>query len=133
MISDPDQLVAAFKSSGEFDKLRRELLANAQSSDGYEVFKTRIGDIVRQRLHSGQVDSNMKPEILHKDLMQEINRFPIVDRFASETSTGMLSDTFKDNLQSSLERILREDRQKDSTALPTPTSQPSVPDSGPPP
>ncbi|KAF7301612.1 hypothetical protein MIND_00726700 [Mycena indigotica] len=124
-ISDPDQLVAAFKNSGEFDKLRRELLANAQNSDGYEAFKARLADIVKQRLQSGQLDSN---DNLHKELIQEVNRFPVVDRFASETTTGMLaSNSFNDNLRSALERILREDQQKESVALPPPSSQPSAP------
>ncbi|KAJ7237218.1 hypothetical protein B0H12DRAFT_1238319 [Mycena haematopus] len=134
-ISDPSELVAEFKKSGEFDKLRRELLANSKLSSGFEAFKTRIEEIARERLGSGQM-AYTAPEHVHKELMQEINRFPIVERFASEAP--MLSDSiFKDGIRTSLQRILREDRgQKDPPAPPehASPSQPSLPppaDSGP--
>ncbi|KAJ6567212.1 hypothetical protein DFH09DRAFT_1156340, partial [Mycena vulgaris] len=68
-------ILSRFKKSGEFDKLRRELLAESQRSE----------------------------------LMQEVNRFPVVERFVSEVP--MLKDNaFKDGIHSSLQRILREDR-----------------------
>ncbi|KAJ6516244.1 hypothetical protein C8R45DRAFT_236827 [Mycena sanguinolenta] len=125
-ISDPSDLVAEFKKSGEFDKLRRELLANSQLSGGFEAFKARVEEIARERLGSGQM-AYTAPEPVHKELMQEINRFPIVERFASEVP--MLSDSaFKDGIRASLQRILREDRgQKDPPAPAEPPSQPSVP------
>ncbi|KAF7355008.1 hypothetical protein MSAN_01416300 [Mycena sanguinolenta] len=125
-ISDPSDLVAEFKKSGEFDKLRRELLANSQLSNGFEAFKARVEEIARERLGSGQM-AYTAPEHVHKELMQEINRFPIVERFASEAP--MLSDSaFKDGIRASLQRILREDRgQKDPPASAEPPSQPSVP------
>nr|GAT53813.1 predicted protein [Mycena chlorophos] len=129
MISDPDQLVAAFKNSGEFDKLRRELFQQAQNSDNYDAFKARLADIVKERLKSGQLDW-VPPEKLPGELVQEVNRFPVVERFATETTSKTLtSDKFKDNLTSSLERILREERQKDATQQPVPPD----PNSGPPP
>ncbi|KAJ7873329.1 hypothetical protein B0H14DRAFT_2174916, partial [Mycena olivaceomarginata] len=95
-----------FKKSGEFDKLRRELLANSQRSTGFDAFKTRIEEIARDRLQSGQM-AYTAPELVHKELMQEINRFPVVDRFASDVP--MLSDdVFKDGIRASIQRILRE-------------------------
>ncbi|KAJ7937383.1 hypothetical protein B0H13DRAFT_2303084 [Mycena leptocephala] len=105
-IANPSELVAEFKKSGEFDKLRRELLADSQRSSGFDAFKTRIEEIARERIESGQV-AYTAPEMLHKELMQEINRFPIVDRFASDVP--MLSDNaFKDGIRASIQRILRE-------------------------
>ncbi|KAJ7688392.1 hypothetical protein B0H17DRAFT_1202945 [Mycena rosella] len=123
-IADPTQLVAEFKKSGEFDKLRRELLADSQRSSGFEAFKARIDEIARERIKSGQT-SYTAPDLLHKELMQEVNRFPVVERFASEVP--MLSDSaFKDGIRSSIERILREDRgQKDLSSAPAPP-QPST-------
>ncbi|KAK7061419.1 hypothetical protein R3P38DRAFT_2829386 [Favolaschia claudopus] len=118
-ISEPRDLVAQFKTSGEFDKLRRQLLADAQRSSGFEAFKARVEEIARERLESGQT-AYTAPELLHKDLMQEINRFPIVDRFASDVP--MLSD----NIRASLQRTLREDRgQKDPPPENAAPSQPS--------
>ncbi|KAJ6539004.1 hypothetical protein B0H19DRAFT_337166 [Mycena capillaripes] len=145
-ISDPTQLVEAFKKSGEFDKLRRELLADCQrsvrfflacflstetpSKSGFDAFKARIEEIARDRLESGQL-AYTAPEMLHKELIQEVNRFPVVDRFASDAP--MLSDSaFKDGIRASIQRILREDRgEKDPPPNPPPEhaapSQPSVP------
>ncbi|KAF8211495.1 hypothetical protein K438DRAFT_1958597 [Mycena galopus ATCC 62051] len=151
-ISDPSELVAEsvasslllelppifsrFKKSGEFDKLRRELLANSQQSSGFDAFKTRIEEIARDRLASGQL-AYTAPDQVHKELMQEINRFPIVDRFASDAYSTLSDSAFKDGIRASIQRILREDRgQKDPPAPPehAPPSQPSFPppaDSGP--
>ncbi|KAJ6510179.1 hypothetical protein C8R47DRAFT_785514 [Mycena vitilis] len=127
-IVDPTQLVDAFKKSGEFDKLRRELLADCQRSSGFDAFKTRIEEIARARLESGQMAYTV-PEMLHKELVQEVNRYPIVDRFASEAP--MLSDSaFTDGIRVSIQRILREDRgQKDPPNPPehTAPSQPALP------
>ncbi|KAJ7667663.1 hypothetical protein DFH06DRAFT_224332 [Mycena polygramma] len=127
-IADPTQLVDAFKKSGEFDKLRRELLADCQRSSGFDAFKTRIEEIARARLESGQLAYTV-PEMLHKELVQEVNRYPIVDRFASEAP--MLSNSaFTDGIRVSIQRILREDRgQKDPPNPPehTAPSQPSLP------
>ncbi|KAF7331777.1 hypothetical protein MKEN_00057600 [Mycena kentingensis (nom. inval.)] len=127
MSSDPDALVAAFKASGQFDKLRKELLASAQNSEECDDFKRRIGEIVKKRLQGNAIDP--RPETLHKDLLQEVARFPVVERFA--LSTPMLSEnSFKDNLRESLTRILNEEREKSSSAAAT---QPPHPDSAAPP
>ncbi|KAJ7122785.1 hypothetical protein C8R44DRAFT_784546 [Mycena epipterygia] len=127
-IADPTQLVEEFKKSGEFDKLRRELLADSQRSTGFDAFKTRIDELARDRIKSGQMGYTA-PDILHKDLTQEVNRFPIVERFASEVP--MLADSaFKDGIHNSLQRILREDRgQTDpppAAPAPVPEQQPSM-------
>ncbi|KAJ7638493.1 hypothetical protein FB45DRAFT_903038 [Roridomyces roridus] len=72
-IVDPTDLVNAFKKSGDFDKLRRELLADSQRSAGFEAFKTRIDEIARDRINSGQVAYTL-PEMVHRELMQEVSR-----------------------------------------------------------
>ncbi|KAF7353088.1 hypothetical protein MVEN_01276800 [Mycena venus] len=130
-ISDPNDLVAEFKKSGEFDKLRRELLADCQRSSGFDAFKARIEEIARDRIESGQT-AYTAPELLHKELMQEINRFPVVDRFASDVP--MLSDSvFKDGIHASFQRILREDRgQKDPPPARPEHAAPSQPSVAPP-
>ncbi|KAJ7755647.1 hypothetical protein DFH07DRAFT_743097 [Mycena maculata] len=126
--------MSRFKNSGEFDKLRRELLLDCQRSGGFDAFKARIEEIARARIDSGQL-AYTTPDKVHKELMQEVNRFPVVERFASEVP--MLSDgAFKDGIRSSMQRILREDRgQKEppsaaSAPLPEPPapSQPSTTD-----
>ncbi|KAJ7781605.1 hypothetical protein B0H16DRAFT_1499038 [Mycena metata] len=167
-IADPGELVAAFKKSGEFDKLRRELLADSQrsvrlcfasfvlcllrlSKSEFDGFKTRIEELARERMESmdsGQL-AYMAPETLHKvftsntdsmylwprqflhqELMQQVNRFPIVERFASEVP--MLSEgAFKDGIRTSIQRILHDDRGQNGPPpadLVTPApSQPVVP------
>ncbi|KAJ7499266.1 hypothetical protein FB451DRAFT_1384978 [Mycena latifolia] len=123
-ITDPSQLVAEFKKSGEFDKLRRELLADSQRSSGFDAFKARIDEIARERIKSGQM-AYTAPDMLHKELMQEVNRFPVVERFALEVP--MLSDNaFKEGIRSSIQHILREDRgQKDPPSASGPSQPPA--------
>ncbi|KAJ7087189.1 hypothetical protein B0H15DRAFT_842990 [Mycena belliarum] len=121
-ITDPSQLVEAFKKSGEFDKLRRELLADSQRSTGFDAFKARIDEIARERIKSGQM-AYTAPDMLHRELMQEVNRFPVVERFASEVP--MLSDNaFKQGINSSIQRILREDRGQQDLSSTAASSQP---------
>ncbi|KAJ7228991.1 hypothetical protein GGX14DRAFT_416230, partial [Mycena pura] len=109
-IADPDQLITAFKGSGEFDKLRRELVGSAQRSSGFDAFKARITEIARERLESGQM-AYTAPEMLHKVARHELRSFTILERFAKEVP--MISDSaFKDGIRTSLQRILLEDRRQ---------------------
>ncbi|KAJ6627485.1 hypothetical protein B0H10DRAFT_2429374 [Mycena sp. CBHHK59/15] len=107
-ITDAHQLVDEFKKSGEFDKLRRELLADAQRSASFDAFTARIDEIARARIKSGQ-RAYTAPHLLHKELMQEVNRFPVIERFAADAP--MLADArFSAGIRASVQRILREDR-----------------------
>ncbi|KAF8351224.1 hypothetical protein F5887DRAFT_936416 [Amanita rubescens] len=103
---DPSQLVQQFKKSGEFDRLRRHLLSQFQRSDGISTFQSKVEDIARQRLASDDKLQQLPPDIVHKELMQELDRYPIVERTAAEICT--LSDnSFADEVRSSVQRILQ--------------------------
>ncbi|KAF9008811.1 hypothetical protein BDQ17DRAFT_1348978 [Cyathus striatus] len=105
-ITNPAQLVDAFKKSGEFDRLRKELLADFQrTDDGLASFKSKIADIARQRLASDQTLHFMPHESVHRELMQEVDRYPIVERAAAEAP--MLSDSsFTAGVTTSVRNIL---------------------------
>ncbi|CAK5275797.1 unnamed protein product [Mycena citricolor] len=121
-ITDPAELVEEIKKSGEFDKWRRELIASAQRSTGYDAFKTRVEEIARQRLDSGQLANTSQNMIV-----KEVNRFPIIDRFAGEVPL-LADDQFKMGVRSSLERILRNaDPSQGSPEKHDAPSQPSLP------
>ncbi|KIL68206.1 hypothetical protein M378DRAFT_185243 [Amanita muscaria Koide BX008] len=103
---DPSQLVQQFKKSGEFDRLRRHLLSQFQRSDGVATFKSKVDDIARQRLASDDKLQQLPPDMVHKELMQEVDRYPIVERAAADICT--LSDaSFADDVRSSVQRILQ--------------------------
>ncbi|KAF9222062.1 hypothetical protein BS17DRAFT_736681 [Gyrodon lividus] len=104
-ISSPKQLVDEFKKSGEFDRLRRELLAQFQRSERTVSFKSRVDDIARQRLASDQKLINMPYDVVYHELMGEIDRYPIVERAVAEAP--LLSDTtFAAAIRTSVQRIL---------------------------
>ncbi|KIM83939.1 hypothetical protein PILCRDRAFT_818969 [Piloderma croceum F 1598] len=73
-ISNPTQLVDAYKKSGEFDRLRRELLASFQNGEGMSSFMNRVEDIARKKLDSDQRLQYMPPETVHRELQQELDR-----------------------------------------------------------
>jgi len=105
-IDNPSTLVEEFKKTGEFDRLRRELLTQFQRDDSFSGFKDRIEDIARQRLTSDQMLHYMPPDIVHKELRQEVDRFPVVERAVVEVR--ILSDpAFLATVQSSVQKILR--------------------------
>ncbi|KAH9072406.1 hypothetical protein EDB83DRAFT_2170380, partial [Lactarius deliciosus] len=72
-----------FKKSGEFDRLRRELLAQFQSgvrAVGTEAFCARVDDIARARLEAEDKLHLKADDTLHRELLQELDRFPLVER-----------------------------------------------------
>lgn len=105
-IDNPSTLVEEFKKSGEFDRLRRELLAQFQRDDLFSGFKDRIEDIARQRLTSDLMLHYLPPDLVHKELRQEVDRFPVVERAVAEVR--MLTDpSFLASIQTSVQKILR--------------------------
>ncbi|KAK2466415.1 hypothetical protein APHAL10511_002057 [Amanita phalloides] len=103
---DPSQLVQQFKKSGEFDRLRRHLLSQFQRSDGMITFKSKVEDIARQRLASDDKLQQLPLDVVHKELMQELDRFPIVERVAAEVCAT--SDaSFAEEVRCSVQRILQ--------------------------
>ncbi|CAA7260280.1 unnamed protein product [Cyclocybe aegerita] len=108
-IDNPTALVEEFKKSGEFDRVRRELLAHFQQDASYPSLKERVEDIARQRLAKDQMMQYMPQETVYKELAQEVDRYPIVERAVADGR--ILSDpTFLANIESSLQKILRDDR-----------------------
>ncbi|KAF9569421.1 hypothetical protein CPC08DRAFT_718246 [Agrocybe pediades] len=107
-ITTPTALVEEFKRSGEFDRLRREVLARFQQDESYPAFKESIESLARTRLTDDLMLSTETDTVL-KELTQEIQRYPIVERAVSSVQT--FSDpTFLSNLQRSMEKILHDDK-----------------------
>ncbi|KAL4075735.1 hypothetical protein V8B97DRAFT_143796 [Scleroderma yunnanense] len=127
-VLNPKQLVDEFKKSGEFDRLRRELFTQFQcsvriqslnchsltmsphlSQDRITGFKSRVDDIAHQRLASDHKLIHMSHDTVVRELMGEIDRYPIVERAVAEAP--LLSETsFVAAIRTSLQRILDEDR-----------------------
>jgi len=125
-IINPTQLVDEFKKSGEFDRLRRELLTQFQRGDSTASFTSRVEDIARQRLLSDQKLQYMPPDAAHRELMKEMDRYPIVERAVGELQ--MFADpSFITEIRNSVQKILREDRGKASSnmAIDEPPKAPS--------
>ncbi|KAI0921911.1 hypothetical protein AcW1_004237 [Taiwanofungus camphoratus] len=124
-IMNPTQLVEEFKKSGEFDRLRRELLAQFRSSDGIIPLMSRVEDITRQKLASDQKLQYMSEAAVSRELMQELDRYPIVERAVADVRA--LSDpSFASGIRESVRKILQEDRRGKPQSDP-PTSSTSDP------
>ncbi|KAG0702325.1 hypothetical protein DFH29DRAFT_921903 [Suillus ampliporus] len=123
-ITNPAQLIDEFKKSGEFDRLRRELLSHFQRSDRTEAFKSRVDDIARQRLSSDPKLISMPNDAVQRELLGEIDRYPIVERAVADAPS--LSDpAFIAGIRASLERTLSAGRGEKSYGTPS-QSTPNV-------
>ncbi|KZT12701.1 uncharacterized protein LAESUDRAFT_639018 [Laetiporus sulphureus 93-53] len=110
-IINPTQLVEEFKKSGEFDRLRRELLNEFRNGESIEQLMARVEDIARQKMESEPKLQYMSETLASKELMQELDRYPIVDRAVSDVR--MLSDpSFAAGIRTSVRKILQEDRKR---------------------
>ncbi|KAI0306141.1 hypothetical protein B0F90DRAFT_1814934 [Multifurca ochricompacta] len=67
-IKTPDDLVKEFKKSGEFDRLRRELLTQFQNGEEIEAFWARVDDIARARLEAEDKLYLKAADTLHREL-----------------------------------------------------------------
>ncbi|KAI0258906.1 hypothetical protein BC834DRAFT_668875 [Gloeopeniophorella convolvens] len=83
-IKTPDDLVKEFKKSGEFDRLRRELLSQFQNAPGTDAFWERVEDIARARLEAEDKLHLKAADTLHRELLQELDRFPLVERAVAD-------------------------------------------------
>ncbi|KAI5122130.1 hypothetical protein M0805_000778 [Coniferiporia weirii] len=112
-ITNPTQLVAEFKKSGEFDRLRRELLAQFRNDESIGSFTARVQDIVQQRLNDDTRLQYLGPDAVHAELMQEMDRFPLVERAVADLPT--LSDpAFSAGIRKSITNLLNTPRQGDA-------------------
>jgi len=104
-MSNPEQLVDEFKKSGEFDRLRRELLMAFQRSERHEAFQSRVYDIARERLASDDKLISQSQDTVYRELMGEMDRYPVLERAVAEAP--LLSDgAFAETIRAALERIL---------------------------
>ncbi|THG97192.1 hypothetical protein EW145_g7660 [Phellinidium pouzarii] len=105
-ITNPTQLVAEFKKSGEFDRLRRELLAQFKNDESIGSFTARVQDIVQQRLDADAKLQYLGPDAVHTELMQEMDRFPLVERAVADLPA--LSDpAFSAGIRKAITSLLR--------------------------
>ncbi|KAG1780319.1 hypothetical protein EV702DRAFT_1082087 [Suillus placidus] len=117
-ITNPTQLLDEFKKSGEFDRLRRDLLSHFQRSDRTEAFKSRVDDIARQRLSSDPKLISMPNDAIQRELLGEIDRYPIVERAVADAP--LLSDpSFIAGIRASLERTMSAGRGEKNNATPS--------------
>ncbi|KDR83469.1 hypothetical protein GALMADRAFT_235627 [Galerina marginata CBS 339.88] len=73
-VDSPTALVEKLKKSGEFDRLRQELLAKFQQDESYPEFKEGLEDIARKRLMNEPMLHYLGPDWVLKELSQEIQR-----------------------------------------------------------
>ncbi|KAF9534994.1 hypothetical protein CPB83DRAFT_843301 [Crepidotus variabilis] len=112
-IETPAALVEEFKKSGEFDRIRRELLQEFQKDDSYTAFQGKIEEIVKQRLAKAQMLHYLPQDMVQKELGQEVERYPIVERAVADVQ--LFSDpTFIGKLGDSLQKVLQTANEKSS-------------------
>ncbi|KAI0060209.1 hypothetical protein BV25DRAFT_1807627, partial [Artomyces pyxidatus] len=98
-----------FKKSGEFERLRRDLLSQFQSSGSLEPLLQRVEDIAQKRLDTDEKLHSKAPEVVQKELLQELDRYPMVERAVGETS--LLSDpALASGIQQHARKILKRSR-----------------------
>lgn len=108
-IDNPTALVEAFKKSGEFERLRRELLMQFQQDESYTGLKARVEATGRERLAVNPTLRYMPPETIQEDLTQELQRHPMVERAVADAR--IFSDpTFLASTKSSIKKILDDER-----------------------
>jgi len=114
-IKNPAQLVSEFKKSGEFDRLRRELLTQFRNGEGIGNFMSRVEDIARQRMTSDMRLRYLGPDAAHAELMQEMDRFPLVERAVAEVP-ALQNPGFRAAIQKSLRRLVRTEDEEDTSS-----------------
>ncbi|PPQ79502.1 hypothetical protein CVT25_003384 [Psilocybe cyanescens] len=121
-IDNPTTLVEEFKKSGEFDRLRRELLAQFQQDESYPSFKEGVEAIARKRLANDQLLLFQSTDLALKELTQEIQRYPIVERAVANVRT--LSDpTMLAGIQQTMQKILHDEKHGTSSLTPKEVAQ----------
>ncbi|KAG7096664.1 hypothetical protein E1B28_004079 [Marasmius oreades] len=110
----PTDILDSFKKSGEYDRLRRELLTQFQKSEGIETFKSKIEENIRQLLVS---DARLRLDVMsgsftqntQKLLVEQVERFPTVERAVSDHA--MFSDPiFIANIRGFIEGEIAENK-----------------------
>ncbi|KAG8770709.1 hypothetical protein FRC16_006250, partial [Serendipita sp. 398] len=76
----PEKLIELLKSSGEYDRLRKQIFARFQNSDMRKVLLSRVDGVVTECLEGDPKVLSKPPESLHGELMQELDTYPFVER-----------------------------------------------------
>ncbi|KAI0751312.1 hypothetical protein C8Q80DRAFT_1156583 [Daedaleopsis nitida] len=118
-ITNPQQLVEEFKKSGEFDRLRRELLKGFRQR-GVAAFLARVEDIAKQKLASDPKLQYMPEANVSREIMQELDRYPIVERAVQEASL-LSKSSMVGGIKDSMRKILQEDRRAPGQTFPRKT------------
>ncbi|KAF9268237.1 hypothetical protein L218DRAFT_994979 [Marasmius fiardii PR-910] len=112
----PVNILESFKKSGEYDRVRRELLTQFQKSEGIESFKSKIEENIRQLLVT---DARLRFDVMsgtfnqdtQKLLVEQVERFPTVERAVSDHV--MFSDpTLLANIRGFIDGVLSENKDK---------------------
>ncbi|KAM5532417.1 hypothetical protein V8D89_013911 [Ganoderma adspersum] len=108
-IKNPTQFIEEFKKTGQYDRLRKELLKEFRQSDAMTALLSRVDDITREKLASDPKLQYMPEANVTREVLQELDRYPIVDRAVKDGS--ILDDpSFVAKLRITMHNILEEDR-----------------------
>lgn len=83
--------------------------------EGIGNFMARVEDIARQRLSSDMRLRYLGPDAVHAELMQEMDRFPLVQRAVAEVP-ALQRPEFRAAIQKSLRRLLRTEDEDDTSS-----------------
>jgi len=84
-------------------------LAQFQHSDRIASFQSRVDEIARQRLASDPKLLNQTQDAIYRELMGEVDRYPILERAMAEAPL-LHEVSFADTIRGSIERILDENQ-----------------------
>ncbi|KAI9001155.1 hypothetical protein BD414DRAFT_404640 [Trametes punicea] len=121
-VTNPTQLVEEFKKSGEFDRLRRELLKEFRQGEGMAAFLVRVEDVAKQKLASDPKLQFMPEATVTREIMEELERYPIVERAVSEVPS-LSNPNFATGVRKSIQKTLQDSRKAGDQGQVNGTSQ----------
>ncbi|PVF94034.1 hypothetical protein CPB86DRAFT_741369 [Serendipita vermifera] len=78
--ADPEKLMALLKSSGEYDRLRKQIFTTFQNSEMRKVLLSRVDGVATECLEKDPDVLSRPPDATHADLMRELDTYPFVER-----------------------------------------------------
>ena len=76
---------------------------------------SRVEEIVHQRMSTDAALKYMGPDAAHAELMQEMDRYPLVERAVADLP-ALTSPQFRAGIQKSLKKLLKMEVQSDSSS-----------------
>ncbi|KAG2013373.1 hypothetical protein CC2G_010292 [Coprinopsis cinerea AmutBmut pab1-1] len=109
MSLNAEAIVADFKASGEFEKLKTEIHSQFMSDEFLGALRNQIQEIVKSRIQNDEMLTYMPQAHALDDLQQNINRDGVVDRFITEEYLTKLfsEEAVSNRLRDSLENIIK--------------------------